>query len=276
MLRTVRIACVLASAVLFSISVPAQYSSPPSSPAGGRLRWPEGKRTALSLSFDDARPSQVDNGVPLFAKYGTKVTFYVSPSGIPQRLDAWKKAAAAGHEIGNHSMNHPCSGNFTWSRGKALEEYTLEKMRGEIEGANREIGKLLNVTPGTFAYPCGQKYVGRGIGVKSYIPLVAEYFSAGRGWLDEAANDPLYCDMAQLLAIPMDNVDFARLKPILEQAVQNGQWVVLAGHDIGEGDKPQTTLIAMLDELCRYAMNPANGIWLDTVQAVASYVRQKR
>ncbi len=252
----------------------AQYSAP--SPGGPLFAWPEGKRAALSLSFDDARPSQVDNGVPLFARTGAKVTFYVSPSRVPERLESWKKAIAAGHEIGNHSINHPCSGNFPWSRSKALEEYTLEQMRSELGGANQEVRKWLGVMPATFAYPCGQKFVGRGRTLKSYVPLVAEYFIAGRGWLDESPNDPLFCDLSQLLAIPMDNLDFSKLKPVLEQAAQRGQWVVLAGHDIGEGDQPQTVRTSMLEALCRYAMDPANGIWLDTVQSVASFVLQKR
>ncbi|MCU1274750.1 MAG: hypothetical protein JWO48_2181, partial [Bryobacterales bacterium] len=36
--------------------------------AGHAFHWPESKRVAVSLSFDDARASQVDVGVPLFDK----------------------------------------------------------------------------------------------------------------------------------------------------------------------------------------------------------------
>src|SRR5260221_9413972 len=67
------------------------------------FHWPEGKKVAVSLSFDDARPSQMDVGLPLFDKYGAKVTFYVNPRSLEKRLDGWKKAVAGGHEIGNHS-----------------------------------------------------------------------------------------------------------------------------------------------------------------------------
>ena len=42
--------------------------------------WPEGKKTALSLTFDDARLSQVDQGLPLLDAYGVKATFYVLDS----------------------------------------------------------------------------------------------------------------------------------------------------------------------------------------------------
>ena len=42
--------------------------------------WLEGKTAALSLTFDDARLSQVDQGLPLLDAYGVKATFYVLDS----------------------------------------------------------------------------------------------------------------------------------------------------------------------------------------------------
>jgi peptidoglycan/xylan/chitin deacetylase (PgdA/CDA1 family) len=72
------------------------------------IKWPEGKRVALSLSFDDGRLSQVDKGMTLLDQYNVKATFYLMPSSLKERLEGWKKAAASGHEIGNHSLKHPC------------------------------------------------------------------------------------------------------------------------------------------------------------------------
>ena len=43
------------------------------------FQWPEGKKMGLSLTFDDARLSQVDKGIPLLDKYGIKATFNLSP-----------------------------------------------------------------------------------------------------------------------------------------------------------------------------------------------------
>src|SRR2546423_13100266 len=85
--------------------------------------WPEGKQAALSLSFDDARMSQVDSGTALLNKFGIKATFFVVPSAVEESIDGWRQAVANGHEIGNHSLTHPCTGNFSWSRKNALEEY---------------------------------------------------------------------------------------------------------------------------------------------------------
>lgn len=240
-----------------------------------RFSWPEGKRVALSLSFDDGRTSQVEGGTALLDRHGVKATFYVTPSAVEQRLDGWKRAVAAGHEIANHSLNHPCSGNFTWSRNKALEDHTLQSIEHEMTEANRRIGELLGVTPESFAYPCGQTFVGRGTNTQSYVPIAARLFVTARGWLDEAPNDPAYVDFAQLTGMESDGKDFEEILPIIESASKTGQWVVLAGHDMREAGG-QTTRLSMLERLSAYVMNPANGVWVAPVGTVARYVRDQR
>jgi peptidoglycan/xylan/chitin deacetylase (PgdA/CDA1 family) len=239
------------------------------------FNWPEGKRIALSMTFDDARASQVTGGTAVLDQYGAKATFFIVPGSAKEQLEGWKKAAASGHEIGNHSLVHPCSGNFAWSRQKALEEYTLEKMRTELVQSNREIEKLLGVKPEVFAYPCGQTFVGRGRDTKSYVPLVADIFLLGRGWLDEGPNDPAFCDFAQLTGMESDGKDFEDILPILENAKEHNLWVVLAGHEMGESGV-QTTRLSMLKKLIEYAQNPDNGIWLAPVGTVAKYVQKNR
>lgn len=237
--------------------------------------WPQGKRAAVSLTFDDARPSQLDAGIPILSEYGVKATFYVSMEGVGQRLGDWKAVVAAGHEIGNHSMRHPCTGNFPWSREKALEDYTPAQMAAELDQTNLKIESLLGVHPVTYAYPCGQKHVGRGEQTRSYVPLVARRFLAGRGWRDEGANDPAFCDPAQLMTIELDGLTFEQLKILADETAKNGFWLVLCGHDIGPGGR-QTTRTDTLRAFCEYARDPANGLWVDTVANVARYVRDHR
>src|SRR5688572_3056494 len=93
---------VLLACVCLMVTSSKSQSTPP-------IKWPDGKRVAVSLSFDDGRLSQIDKGTALLDKYNVKATFYVMPSSVKERLEGWKKAAANGHEIGNHSLTHPCS-----------------------------------------------------------------------------------------------------------------------------------------------------------------------
>ena len=266
---------------LSSCSRPAAERTSGSDPyAGGkvpsaRFPWPDGKRAAVCLTFDDARPSQVDVGVPILNEHGIRATFYVSTSRVPERLAAWKDAIAAGHEIGNHSMRHPCTGNFSWSREKALEDYTLAQMAAELDQAGAEIKRLLGVHAVTYAYPCGQKFVGRGKEVRSYVPLVAERFLAGRGWRDEGPNDPAYCDPAQLMTVELDGLTFEQLKTLVDAAAEKGFWLVLCGHEIGPEGR-QTTRVDTLRAFCEYAGDPRNGFWVDTVANVTRYVLEQK
>jgi peptidoglycan-N-acetylglucosamine deacetylase len=243
--------------------------------AQNQFTWPSGKKAAISLTFDDGRESQVKLGTALLDYFAVKATFYVVPDAVRTDLSGWKSAVANGHEIGNHSLKHPCSGNFPWARQKALEDYTLQQMDDELAQANKEIRELLGVECTEFAYPCGQTFVGRGKETKSYVPVVASSFSSGRLWLSEAPNDPAYCDFAQLTGVESDGKDFEQLLPVIESAVKNGQWLVLAGHEMNESG-PQTTRLSLLKKLLEYAQDPAHGIWIAPVGTVREYVEGNR
>jgi hypothetical protein len=73
----------------------------------------------------------------------------------------------------------------------------------------------------------------------------------------------------------MDGKNFEQIRPLLEKAKETGQWVVLAGHEMGEaGD--QTTRLSMLKDLLEYARNPANGIWIAPVGTIAKYIQGQK
>lgn len=240
------------------------------------INWPNGAKVAISLSFDDARLSQPDAGIPMLDSFGVKATFYLNPGSMKERLEGWKKAVAAGHEIGNHSATHPCSGNFAWvGKGNELENFTIEQMRKNILECQKVLKQELGVNATAFAYPCGQKFVGRGKNLKSYVPLVAEMFASGRGWREELDNDPMFCDYAQLAGRESDGKTFDQVKVLIDNAKAHNDWLLLAGHEMGE-DGEQTTRLSMLRQLIAYAKDPANGIWLAPVGEVQAYIKKQR
>ena len=239
------------------------------------FQWPDGNTMALSLTWDDARNSQVTVGTPILDKHGIKATFYVVPSAVEEELDGWKEAVKNGHEIGNHSLVHPCSGNFLWARDKALEDYSLDLMESELATANKKIEELLGIISTEFAYPCGQTFVGRGKNTKSYVPIVAQNFKTGRTWLDEAPNDPVFCDLAQLTGLEMDGKSFEEILGLIENARKDGLWLVLGGHEIGEKNR-QTTEVKMLEKLLPYLADPKNKIWTAPIGEISAYVKKQR
>jgi len=238
--------------------------------------WPEGKRVAVSLSYDDARASQLQEGIPILDGHDVRATFYVSLANMAEHVDQWRAVAATGHEIGNHSLRHSCSGNFGWKGRTPLEDYNLPRMEAELAEANAKIGELFGAPATTFAYPCGQTFVGRGVARQSYVPAVARLFLAGRGFRDEYVNDPLFCDLAKLGGTELDGVPFEGLVDITERAAQRGAWVVFAGHDVRTTSGHQVVLSEVLDRYCAWCQNSDNGVWIDTVGNIAEYVQHTR
>jgi peptidoglycan-N-acetylglucosamine deacetylase len=238
--------------------------------------WNHGARASVSFSFDDARLSQIDYGLAILAAYDAKATFYVSPGTLEDRTEGWEIAIDRGHEIGNHTYTHPCSGNFDFAKDRALEDYTLERMSAELEKADEAIEAALGVKPTTFAYPCGQTFIGRGEATRSYVPLVASRFLAGRGFMAECANDPRSCDLSRLNASACDDLTAAPLIKLIESAVASGSWLIFAGHEIGNPKTGQNTMAGTLRTLLAYIRQNNDTIWLGTVAEVASYIDDTR
>ena len=245
--------------------------------ADSAFAWPDGRRAAVSLTFDDARGSQIDVGMPILDRWGVKASFYVTISNVRERVDDWKRALADGHEIANHTASHPCSGNFRFSRHNALEDYTLERMERELIDASDMIDRLVGVRPTTFAYPCGQTWVGRGAQVQSYVPLVARHFRVGRGYPDEAPSHPAVCDLARINGVGFDEMTPERAAAWIDQAVAEGGWLAFVGHDVGpRGRESQMVHADTLEAVCRICRERDSDVWIDTVDRIGAYIESAR
>jgi beta-glucosidase len=93
--------------------------------------------------------------------------------------------------------------------------------------------------------------------------------------MDNTTADPRFCDFAQLPGIELDGRSFAEIRERIEAAREQGGWLILAGHEMDNGGR-QTSLLSTIDSICSYAADPANEIWIDKVDAVSSYLREKR
>jgi peptidoglycan/xylan/chitin deacetylase (PgdA/CDA1 family) len=243
-------------------------SGPPSAPP-----FPHAAHAALSITFDDARPSQVDLAVPILERHGLRGTFYVLPDNVQERVDDWRRVAAA-HEIGGHSAVHPVPASRHGPGDDTLEMYTTARMKDELASADEEIEAMVGVRPQTFAYPAGFMYVGEGARAASYVPVVARRYVAGRAYRSEFANDPGWCDFAQLQASHIDGLDGAALIALVDAAIADRRWLVLVAHDI-DGTGPWSLSSRALDELCAAAV-ARSDLWVAPVLDVARHLRAQR
>src|SRR5206468_6121688 len=90
-LGTNMLATVATVLLIVGTAIGRQVPNADSTNPAKRFRWPNGRRAAVSLSFDDARVSQIDTGLALLKRQLVKVTFFVQAEQVRKRLDGWKK-----------------------------------------------------------------------------------------------------------------------------------------------------------------------------------------
>ncbi len=103
----------------------------------------------ILLTFDDANEDNFAAAFPIMQKYGFTGVLYVPYDyiGTPNYLtaDQIRTMAAAGWEVGSHTLTHP--GNFA-----TLDPASL---RAEVVDSRKMLGALLGLPILTFAYPFG-------------------------------------------------------------------------------------------------------------------------
>jgi len=243
------------------------------------LSWPRGFSGVVSLTFDDGLASQLSVAVPLLEQHGFKATFYiagVNSGNYRERLRLWRPVADAGHEIGNHSLSHRCSCNLLGDPGgPGLENMTLGEIRRDIEEAHRRIRELIPGGSRSFAYPCYQTSVGRGLKKRSYVPVVAEIFTAARGWGEYGyANTVLACDLHELWSWPAERMSLYEMTGLAARAVSEGKWAIFTFHGVNEGHLSVSEhnfkgLLNFLDE-------NRGRIWVAPVVEVAEHIIEER
>lgn len=239
--------------------------------------WPGGCQGAVSLTFDDGLPSQLEIAAPILREHGLRGTFYVNPRGDDWRsaLAPWRELAHQGHEVGNHTIAHPCSCNFSFTPTKGgLENMTLEDLDADITEASRRLREAIpEQADFTFCYPCYQDYVGRGAARQSYVPLIARHFPAGRG-RGEVANCPRYCDLHYLGSWPVERASGPELVGLAERAAAQGRWAVLTFHGIQQDH----LTVADVDfrELCDFLARARSRLWTAPVVEVAKRITDWR
>ena len=238
--------------------------------------WPDSCEAALSLTFDDGMPSHLDRAVPILGDHNLKGTFYINPRGDDwqKNIEPWRAVVHAGHEVGNHTVNHPCSWAFKEARDGGLEKMTLADIEQEIAEGKRRIGEAIPGQSGfTFCYPCYHAHIGEGPTRQSYVPVVASYHTAARGKGDEA-NHPVTADLHHLYSIPVERKAAWEMIGLVEDAVAKHRWVILTFHGIHAGHLS----VAEVDfiGLCQHLDRNKKRIWTAPVITVSNRIRSWR
>lgn len=244
------------------------------------FRWPEGRQCAVSLTYDDAIASHHETVAPLLAARGLSATFYVYPHpGFTERADPWKEVAALGHELGNHTLFHPCrrepEEGFPWlAPHYDLRHYTRQRWLDEMRVANCLLRLLDGQSERTFGNTCCDTTIGLAGHEISLDEPISKLFLAARGPLSETIVMPRSLRYAALGHFGGDQKTADELIRMVELARQQGGWIILMFHGVGPGGH---TVFVDREEharLVEYLSAEAGRIWSASMVKVARYLRQ--
>jgi hypothetical protein len=237
------------------------------------FHWPQGKKAAIVLTYDDSLHSQLDIAVPQLNEAGFKGTFFLNGTFPPEDVSRWRAVAAAGHELGNHSVFHPCpAAAFPSENQFHTENHSIPGMLREIGAMNTFLFALDGKTTRTYGVPCSQTLVGgqdytealRTSGLIRYVR------TGGSG--DGVIADPAKLDsfrvpsrMFSVEASAADLIAFA------DSVRKSGGMGVFMFHGVG-GDYLNVSAEAHR-ALLQYLKQHQDEIWVGTFQEVMDFVK---
>ena len=231
----------------------------------GRLqsRWPGNRQAAIALTYDDALESQLGVAIPQLDAAGLKGTFFLMGRQVGQRVPDWRRASGRGHELGNHTVNHPCArGNYEMPAQYTSEAYTVDLLMTEIRVMNGFLQAMDNRPAHPFATPCGQNLAG---GQDYLAPLQQAKLAT---YIRDARTMP-----QSVLYTSFTETSGADMVRWVEDVRRAGAAGVIVFHGVG-GDYLRVSREAHL-ELVGYLKARRNEVWTATFTEVMERVEIK-
>lgn len=247
--------------LLANLSGYAQFNQP----------W-QGKKCAVVLTYDDAINQHLDHAIPVLDSLGLKATFYVTAfsRSVQARLDDWKKLADEGHELGNHTLYHPCTGGRgrEWVKPEYdLDNYTVQRMIDEIRMTNLFLQALDGKTKRTFAFTCGDMKIGD----SSFMNALKDDFTAAR-----AVRNQLH----KINEVDLYNVDCymvngetgSQMVEWAKKAMETNSLLVILFHGVGGGNALNVDLAAHR-EILEFLKQHEKDIMIAPMITVAEHIK---
>ncbi len=238
------------------------------------FQWPGGAKAAVSLAYDDALDSQLDNAIPALNRYGLKGSFYLqlSSPAVGKRLAQWRAAAADGHELGNHSLFHQCSrsgaGREWVEEHRNLDTTTAQQMKDQIVLGNVMLAAIDGRSERTYTAPCFDQLAAG----ENYLPWIdSEFIAIKAGAAVAVPASMLALDPYRVGAMAPVGLSGKELIAIVKEAAAKGTMANLTFHGIG-GDHLSTSKKAH-EELLAYLAANRHLYWTDTFLNIMKYAR---
>lgn len=235
-----------------------------------------GKKCAVVLTYDDALNIHLDKVIPQLDSYNFKGTFYLigASLNVGNRIQEWRKAAKKGHELGNHTFNHPCDGSLPGREWVGVEtdlsKYTVTRAVNEIKATNAFLKAIDGKNERTFAYPCGDLKIGD----MYFYDLVKNDFVGARG-VNNGFTPIKEVNLNDINGFAEINSTAQQMIAEIEQAEKAGSFIVFIFHGVG-GEHPLNIELEEHKKLLDYLKKREKDIWVAPMVDVAKYIKEKQ
>ncbi|MFO7880499.1 MAG: polysaccharide deacetylase family protein [Bacteroidales bacterium] len=239
------------------------------------LKWND-KKCAVALTYDDALSVHLDIVAPLLDSLNLHATFYVYGNAVSfyQRIDEWRRLANTGHELGNHSLFHPCNskskGNEWVKSEYDLDNYSVERMLDEIRLASTLLQSIDGKSERSYAYPCGNKYAGDSL----YESLLNSDFIAARG-VTPGLNGKNDISLFDIKAYAVDDYSYDEIVRLINIAKEKEMFIVFVFHGIGGGHSSVFDKNEHL-KLLEFLKENNDSIWTAPIIEIAKYINESQ
>jgi peptidoglycan-N-acetylglucosamine deacetylase len=214
-----------------------------------------GHKAATSLTFDDGDPIHLDVVIPELNRRQLHGTFFLIANKI-DRKDEWRQAIKAGHEIGNHTLDHLHANTLT-----------SQEENAQVVGAQNVLQKEFGIPIYSFAYPFAEISPG----LEGWVEKTSFIARGGTDALISSEDKTI--DWFNLPArVTMTDLPFETYQGWMDQDVKRGDWLIWMIHGI-EGTPWGWEPISreMFTQILDYLQS--KDIWVGTLTEVGSYLR---
>lgn len=254
---------------------PGAANVPRPSGAPGNLEvldW-AGFKSAVSYTFDDGQPSQIEHYAELQAT-GVRLTFFVNSASATWEADfvsTFSQAVRDGHEIGNHTAHHCHADPDGTLHGTDPRTACPGASAGaELDDCTAFIKSTLGASQvWTAASPFGDRGFDAAVGERFFLNRSA----TGGTVAPNDDTDPFHLPMWG----PAANDTVEKFNAAVDRSRTAGRWVIMLLHSIAPTTSPwyATVDISAITGSIAHAKSLAD-VWIDSMANVGAYWRAQK
>lgn len=202
-------------------------------------------------------------------------TFYVhiAADSFLRSARQWAALALKGHELGNHTIFHPCRNRRSFEPGLDLGRYSEHRWRKEVEIANWILSQVDKRQDRTFGNTCWDNWIGPRGATTCLEALARDYFVAARGGIRSDVMKLGAINFYNLGTRCADGLKLHEIQSLINEAISVGGWLILTFHGVGRGTHDLFVEEEVHHALMGWLQTIKERIWVAPIRDVVAHIR---